>query len=415
MTLGSDALDRRKIRPVEALPVEIDGRTMIYLRDPAGYATQGLVLSPPAFFVATLFDGRHSILDIQAAFVRRFGEPLLADTMSELIAGLDRHYYLEGERFASHERDTRDRFAAAPRRRPAHAGTSYDANPDGVQIQLDGFFTAPAGPGTPRGRQPGCPLRGIIAPHIDLRVGGATYAWAYREIAERSDAEVFVLLGTSHAGGAHPFIVTRKPYDTPLGPVPTDAAFIGRLETAYDGELYRDEILHRHEHSLEFQTLFLRHALGAIRPFTIVPILVGSFHHMIEARRPPLEDPAIGGFIDALRRTIATETRPVCLVAGVDFAHVGRKFGDAEGLEPDFLARVEAADRVLLAALERVDGAGFFHAIAAEDDRFRVCGLSPMYTFLETIGAGQGRVLRYDRSDDRETQSAVSFASLAFE
>ena len=44
----------------------------------------------------------------------------------------------------------------------------------------------------------------------------------------------------------------------------------------------------------------------------------------------------------------------------------------------------------------------------------RVCGFAPMYTFLETIGAAEGKLLKYDRSRDQQPQSSVSFASLAF-
>jgi hypothetical protein len=408
-------MDYPKLRPVEALPVEIDGKTLVYLRDPAGFASSGVLLPPPIFFIVSLFDGEHSITDIQGKFVRRFGELLLGDTVRELISQLDTHYYLEGERFASLERDVRRKFRDAPERPLAHAGTCYDADPERFRVQIAGFFDPPAGPGAPFPRRDGAPLRGLVAPHIDLRVGGPCYAWAYRELAERSDATVFVLLGTSHAGGSHPFIVTRKDFATPLGTVRTDTAFVTRLAQVYGGELERDEILHRNEHSLEFQALFLQYVLGGVRPFAIVPILVGSFHHTIGTRRLPMEDPSIGDFVAALRRTIETEARSVCLIAGVDFAHVGRKFGDAEGLDPAFLSWVEAEDRALIATLERVDADAFFGEIAKNGDRRRVCGFAPMYTLLSTLGAGRGRLLRYDRSDDPQTQSAVSFASLTFE
>lgn len=407
-------MDYPKIRPVETIPVEIDERRLICLRDPLGYARDSLLLQPAAFFIVSLFDGNHSILDIQETFVRQFGESLPSHIVRDLIVQLDSHYYLEGDRFASLEREVRRQFHTAPTRALAHAGTCYEADAEEFRKQLTGFFTDQAGPGLPRGRQPGPTARAVIAPHIDLRVGGPCYAWAYREIAERSDADVFVLLGTSHAGGSHPFIVTTKDFETPIGTVRTDAPFIARLRDAYGGELLRDEILHRNEHSLEFQTLFLQYVLGSERPFTIVPILVASFHHMIERRQPPTEDPAISDFVAALRQTIAAESRSVCLVAGVDFAHVGHKFGDREGLDPAFLAWVESEDRALISPLERVDPTGFFHEIAKNQDRRRVCGFSPMYTLVATLDGVQGRLLHYDRSDETQTQSAVSFASLVF-
>jgi AmmeMemoRadiSam system protein B len=404
------------------MPVEVDEREYICLRDPLGYATQSLLLPPQASFVVSLFDGEHSVAAIQETFSRRFGETLPTEILEQLVTQLDEHYYLESERFSTRERDMRAQFRASAVRPLAHADTCYDADPDRFRSQLTGFFTDTSGPGLPASsavaRTAGDgnrPLRAIIAPHIDLRVGGTSYAWAYRELAEASDADVFVLLGTSHAGGTHPFIVTEKDFATPLGTVSTDRPFLARLKDAYGHELTRDEVLHRNEHSLEFQVLFLHYLFGRDRPFTIVPILVSSFHHMIRRQQAPIEDPVIGEFTAALRRTIAEDPRRVCLVGGVDFAHVGRKFGDAEGLDPAFLAWVESEDRRLIAALERVDVATFFSEIAKNGDRRRVCGFSPMYTLLATLDGGRGRLLHYDRHDDPHTQSAVSFASLAFD
>jgi predicted class III extradiol MEMO1 family dioxygenase len=37
-----------------------------------------------------------------------------------------------------------------------------------------------------------------------------------------------------------------------------------------------------------------------------------------------------------------------------------------------------------------------------------------MYTMLHLLDAKHGKLLKYDRSLDRQTQSSVSFASVAF-
>ena len=64
---------------------------------------------------------------------------------------------------------------------------------------LRSYFTHPEGPGG----IPGLPkdarrLVGVVVPHIDLDRGGPIYAHAYRAVAERSDAELFVIFGTAH-------------------------------------------------------------------------------------------------------------------------------------------------------------------------------------------------------------------------
>ena len=278
----------------------------------------------------------------------------------------------------------------------------------GFSVEMRGLGSLPLSP------KPKLLCGGLIAPHIDLRVGGPTYAWAYKEIAERCDADLFILLGTSHYGMNDLFVSTLKDYNTPLGPVTTDQAFVRALQDNYSENLFADEILHRNEHSLEFQMLFLQYVLGEKRDFSVVPILVSSFHHMVIAKTPPAEIPRMADFLTALKKTIADSRRKVCFVAGVDFAHVGQKFGDQGDLTQDFLDWVEAEDKRLIHALEKVDHNDFFEQIAKDGDKRRVCGFSPMYTMLNLLEAKEGKLLKYDRSIDQQTQSSVSFASLAF-
>jgi len=256
-------------------------------------------------------------------------------------------------------------------------------------------------------------LRGLVAPHIDLRVGGTAYGHAYAALAAAPDAERFVILGTAHQGGRARVAATRKDFATPLGTVPTDRAFLDRVARRMPEDLYADELLHRIEHAVEFQVVLLQHLLGTRRPFSIVPLLVESLHDLVLTRRSPREDARVAGAVDALRAALAEDPRPTVLIAAVDFAHVGAKFGDEAGLTPDLLARMEAKDRRLIAAIERADPDGFFEEVAADGDGTRICGLAPLYTFLALMDGARGELLHYDRSRDDATASTVSYASLA--
>jgi MEMO1 family protein len=408
-------MDYPKLRPIEAFPVEVEGETRIYVRDPLNYTKNQIVVSYPAYFILSHFDGRHSLLDIQEAFARQFGQVLSSDKVREVVDQLDQFYFLDSGRFAQLRQEALDAFRLSPVREMAHADTCYSSQAEEFTKQAASFFGGAEGPGLPSAdSQPRPPVRGIIAPHIDLRVGGPCYAWAYKELAERCDADLFILLGTSHYGMGQLFVSTEKDYSTPLGAVKTDREFIRALQRQYSGDLFADEILHRTEHSLEFQTLFLQYVLGGRRDFSVVPILVSSFHHLVVSRTPPAQDPRVAAFLGALKETIARSGRKVCFVAGVDFAHVGQKFGDQGPLTEEFLDWVKAEDHRLIQALEKVDHADFFAQIAKDGDRRRVCGFSPMYTFLHLVDATQGKLLKYDRSVESATQSSVSFASLAF-
>ena len=398
-----------KLRAVEAFPVEVDARQLVCLRDPLQYASQPVLVPHPAFFILTLLDGTRSMVDVQEAFARQFGAIADSGEIRALLDTLDRHHFLESTAFAARRTEVDTAFRAAALRPAAHAGISYPADPEGLNTLLEGFFSGVPSPPCESGR-----LRGLIAPHIDMRVGGKAYGHAYRALAETADAERFVILGTSHCGGETPFIATRKDFATPLGTVTTDREFLDRLAGRTPGDLYAEELLHRTEHAVEFQVVMLQHVLGGRRAFTVVPILVSSFQEMIARRKPPAGDARVAGFLSALEETLAEDGRSTVLIAGVDFAHVGAKFGDTEGLAPELLAATEAKDRRLIAALEAGDRDAFFLETSHDGDRTRICGFSPMYTLLSLVSGFSGRLLHYDRTRDETTRSSVSYASLAF-
>src|SRR6185503_16894221 len=90
-----------KLRPVDVFPVEIEGRRLICLRDPLQYAAESLVVAEAALLLLAMLDGAHSVIDVQEAWMRRFGAILDSADVRELVATLDRHHYLESPRFAA--------------------------------------------------------------------------------------------------------------------------------------------------------------------------------------------------------------------------------------------------------------------------------------------------------------------------
>src|SRR2546423_1682499 len=85
------------------------------------------------------------------------------------------------------------------------------AAPDDLRHQLRRLFTGPGGPGLPGDVRPDGRLRAALLPHIDYARGGSTYAWGFKEVVERTDASLFVIVGTSHLS-SHRFTLTRKAF-----------------------------------------------------------------------------------------------------------------------------------------------------------------------------------------------------------
>ena len=139
--------------------------------------------------------------------MRRHGELVDSERIRGILQTLDEHGFLDSPSFAERRAAIEEEFRASPARAAAHAGGAYAGEPDALRAQIDAFFEEPEGPGRIEWpATPGDPpLRGLIAPHIDFHRGGPAYAWGYRELAERADADCFVILGTCHAGMTDPF------------------------------------------------------------------------------------------------------------------------------------------------------------------------------------------------------------------
>ena len=406
-------MESPKLRPIEAFPVDLGGREVICLRDPSQLTAEAVFVPREALFILAHFDGKHSILDIQEAYTRQYGQLLYSDAIKDLIAKLDESLLLDNERFETHRQQLIEAFRRSSVRRAAHAGTAYEADPTALEAQLAGYFADPTGPGTTAAHAIDGAVQGILAPHIDPRRGGPCFAWAYEAI-RRVTASVFVIFGTAHQPTSVPFPLTLKDYETPLGIVETDKAFVRALAQRYPTDLLSDEIAHRSEHSIEFQVLFLQYVLGPARRFRVVPILVGSFHECVTRQVNPAEMVHIADFIQAIREVARACAEPVCYIVGGDLAHVGMKFGDQGRLTSALLEQVAREDDGLLAAAARMDAEGFFRVIAEHQDRRRICGFPPTYMLLSTMPATAGTVLKYDQAVEPATQSVVSYASVVF-
>jgi MEMO1 family protein len=316
----------------------------------------------------------------------------------------------------SHRREL-ETYLKSPVRPPYHAGTAYAGHRHELRRRLDELLThAKPRPPAAGGR----PLRGVLVPHIDPARGGPAYAEAYRAIIEHSRADVFVIFGTAHQPMRERVSVSRKDFHTPLGTVRTDRKFIDRLAAELAGsvagrglDLFKDELAHRQEHSIEFQTVFLRYALGGQRALKIVPILMASFYDLLADGRQPALEPELQAFIAAVRA--ATEPgENVCYLSSADLAHVGTYFGDRWRLTERLLDAQAQDDGKLLGAISAGDAAALFQHVAGNGDRHRICGLAPTYMMLETLGPTRGEVLRYDQAIEPDRTACVSFAAATF-
>ncbi|MEZ4518442.1 MAG: AmmeMemoRadiSam system protein B [Chloroflexota bacterium] len=402
-----------RVRWLDLQPVYHQGQRMWLLRDPLELDQRQLILPPLLAHMLRYLDGEHSLDEIQQALSADAGFSVPAEAIAEALEELDKAYLLDNARAQAAQDAQLDAYRAQPFRPPALADLSYP----GQESQLVQLFEQYAA-GDDLGQWNGWTGRGIVSPHIDYQRGGPVYARVWNRSAESLlAADLVIILGTDHNGSPGSITLTRQPYATPFGVLPTDLGVINHLAAAIgETNAFAEELHHRAEHSVELSTVWLHdvfHQAGQ-PPCPVVPILVGSFHHFLGNGSHPSQDETLQNFLTALRE--ATAGRRVVIVGSVDLAHVGPAFGDTFPMDAARRSRLENEDEKLIESILTGDADGFYRRIAQVRDRNRICGFAPLYLMLSYLGPTTGHYIDYRHcpADDQDT-SLVSICGLLLE
>lgn len=391
---------------LEAMPVEHQGTKMILLRDRMGYCPDSLLLSPVLAELVIRMDGEHSVRELQAFYARMTGEILFTETLDEILEKLDQNLFLENERFINHVAREVARYRDDPVRRMRHAGQSYSSDPDQLRQQLEGFFsTANGGPGLPEAANDGRRVLGLVAPHIDIQAGGRCFAHAYKAAADSVSPKTWIVLGTGHELVTNFFALTAKDFETPLGVVGHDEECCAHLLRSAERDILADEYNHAREHTVEFQAVFLSYAQPGAK---IVPLLCSFSHEDLET-----DGDYIDHFAGLLRDLVLN--RSAGIMASVDLAHIGPRYGDRFQPTESTVDDHMAADRGLMANLWGCDAGEFIRQIDREGNRRKICGVAPLYVLAKALsGLARGRLLDHSHVRVDPYGSFVTFASMIF-
>jgi len=403
--------ERPKLRRVDIVPVPFNGRPHLLLRDPLGLTDQVLLVPVQVGTLLALLDGTRTLREIQVDLMRLTGELVMSDQIEGLLRQLDECFLLDNDRFREALRAAVEAFRKSPHRPPALAGSSYPSDANALREFLDQFFEPPRGPGRPKGQRYDRPLKAIVAPHIDFIRGGFTYAWAYKDLAEAPPPALFVILGIAHYPTQQLFVATTKDFLTPLGCARTEVVFVEALQRRCSFDLLADEYVHRTEHSVELQVVWLQHLFGDVR---IVPLLCAGFEHLVEPLASPMSLLPVREFVEALQATLDEWHEAVTIVASVDLSHIGLRFGDRQPITPMVLRWLEGEDKAFLERVAEGDAEGMFAALYADRNRRRVDAYPALYVLLKALGAPKGKVRHYDQSVEGRNESVVTFGAVVF-
>ena len=397
---------RRDIQPV---PISMGSRQMITFVDPMQLSEKSPAIGRDAVFILQMLDGNHDMRDIQMEMVRRSGGSLVSiETIESFIEQLDQAFLLESERFIEKKRAFVEEFEGNPKRRPWHADKSYEADPERLRACIE--ETEADLPGLDPDSCSSA-VAGILAPHIDITVARTEYVDVYRRLKGRH-YDLVVILGINHQGMDGLYCVSDKTFITPFGEMASETDFVRELKRrVVHGTIASSDFDHKTEHSIEFQTIFLKYYLEG--ETAIVPVLCNSVHEFVLGKKGIFEDERYTSMVKALQELISECSGDVLIVAGVDFSHIGPKFGHSMPAG-NLLASAQSNDETIISYLKDSDPERIFAHCLETRDQYNVCGLPSLLVFSALMNGCRAELLAHKAYDEKATRSAVTYASMMY-
>lgn len=220
-------------------------------------------------------------------------------------------------------------------------------------------------------------IAAMICPHAGYIYSGAVAAAAYKQLEGLSYTTVIVIAPSHRAFFRGAAVFSGGAYRTPLGDIPLDLDFCGKL-TSVDPDIALSDMGHDstgggYEHALEVHLPFLQIVLGQ---FALVPIIMGDQ----EFQTSKLLGELIGRWA-TLGRTL--------VVASSDLAH-GHSYAETKRL-----------DETAAAAVEKFSPSKFYDQL--QNGAFEACGGGPITAAMiaaQAMGADKARVLAKRNSSD---------------
>ncbi|PRP88550.1 hypothetical protein PROFUN_02961 [Planoprotostelium fungivorum] len=275
----------------------------------------------------------------------------------------------------------------------SHAGSWYSEDGTHLDQQLSGWLTI--------AKTTDDSARGIISPHAGYSYSGPPAAYGFKNMDKNKIKRVFVIGPSHHHYFTRCALSKMDRYDTPLGDIILDKPLIDTLHATGKFD-WMSKSVDEDEHSIEMQLPYIRKMMGD-RPFTLVPILVGSTDASTEKAYGELLSP----YLD-------DETN--FFVISSDFCHWGKRFNyfHYDESEGEIYESIEKLDRDGMTAIETLQPDGFYAYL--KKTKNTICGRHPIGIFMQMIkAAGNKQTIRfvhYAQSSKCMSQrdSSVSYA-----
>ena len=355
-----DASYKPILRYLDVIPAKHQGKPVFLLRDPIGIIEELVVVPQNIIFLLSLMDGKHDLRDLQAEATKKFGEIVPLEEITKIVEFLDEKGLLWSKTFEEIKNKAYKKWLSLPLRPMAHANQAYPLSSSEAKFFVEDILKLcnPDSSEVPKI---------LIVPHIDIRVGAKAFAESYNRFKIPSGSRV-IILGVGHHLDL-PWSVLTKDIATPFGVIKNDRGGLLYLTKSKKLNLFPNHIVHKLEHSIEFQTLFLHYLLKD--EFVILPFLVGPLITFLENKNKQL----VEKFVEGLSELIDERTY---IVLGIDFCHLGPRYGDPFEVSDVHIKKALETDKHLIELTFNGSSEEFLNK-AKDLASMKICGLSCLY------------------------------------
>ena len=355
-------VSRPRLRPVQVLPTQQNGKTILALRDPLQLAGQTMAIPPQALGMLEHFRGEKPISEIAEALKAPIEKVL------ELAVALDRLGLLEGPTAEALEDAKLQQLHDAGHFPPR--ATQGLGNSEIAKAAIRGWFAETEDP-----ELSGVPVA-VLAPSLSYSQAWEVFAGAWHPVRSQSAPDRVVVLGPAHASIGNGVCGTQLGIATALGVCPVDQDLLQLLRQRMGDQYCQDELDHFAEHGLESQLPWIQEQHGNI------PVTAAILPDRLLDQEPEdgVSSPA---FISAMGEALSQLGGRTLLVVSTDLAHAGPQFGEPRAIDDNRRVDVEQRDRELLGKFLDGDADAFVEAVKWDKNALRWTGVHAMSAALQ--------------------------------
>ena len=123
-TVEKDSKNYPILRNLQYSPLKQGEEQYIVLWDPTGLSSEKLVLPLNYFYLFQFFDGEHSLEQVGGEYLKKYGEFMMPDHLTKLVADLDEKLFLEGDRLKQVQQQAFEAYRKLEARPMAFAGNN---------------------------------------------------------------------------------------------------------------------------------------------------------------------------------------------------------------------------------------------------------------------------------------------------